>query len=72
MDTVNMIVEYLANNKVALIAAAGVVSELTVIVVNTIRKLKQQPQMETMSNEKEGFGKKVLWVANPINLFRKV
>lgn len=71
MDAINSIVEYLASNKIVLIAAAGTVSELTVIVINLIRKLKA-PRLETMTASKESFGKKFLWSANPINLFRKV
>ena len=62
--------QFLTTNKLAILGAAAVVSELIVIAVNTMRKCKAQ-KVQTMSNQKVK-DKSFLWAANPINLFRKV
>lgn len=64
-------ITFLATNKVAIIGACGVIAEIVIIVVNTIRRCKASKQSFELMSNKTGF-QKFLWAANPINLFRKV
>ena len=71
------ILEWMVANKAVVIGAAGVISELIVIAVNTYRAIRaNKKQIEAMGlpSKPTEFDKKVsvlLWAANPINLFRK-
>ena len=63
------ILTFMTENKEIIIGAAVVVSELVVIIVNTRRRLKKK-SVKLMGDKSSTMGE-LLWVANPINLFRR-
>jgi len=78
--SIEQIILFVGEHPKAVVTTVGVLGEIIVIAVNTYRRIrhskKQAPQsamtekfMDTVQ-EKPGFLKKVLWVANPINLRR--
>lgn len=64
------ILSFLTDQKVIITGAATTISELVIIIVNTYRKLKAQPQNKAFGVTIDSM-KLFLWSANPINLFRK-
>ena len=60
---------WLADNKEIVIGAAVTISELIIILVNTLRRSKAKTV--TAMDAKSSKLKKLVWSANPINLFRK-
>lgn len=73
----NMILTYLAEHKTIVVGATATVLEVLTLFVNFWRKNKAAKQVQLMGadvttgNRKTKF-QKLLWAANPINLFRKV
>ena len=72
------ILTFLAANKTIIVGATATLAEVGTIIINFVRKNKAEKQMvQTMSEAgmtdvpKASVGKKLLWAANPINLFRK-
>ncbi len=63
------IITYLAENSVVLIGAATTIAEILIIIINTRRRLKSRPGAS--KSVKQSKFKTVLWVINPINVFRK-
>jgi len=75
------ILTFLTENKSIIVGAAATIAEVATIVVNFVRKTKANEKVvQTMMNagddiefggSKPSNGKKLLWSANPINLFKK-
>ena len=76
------ILTFLAENKAIIIGTAATITEVATIVVNFVRKTKSdenivQIMMDAESSTQEtspksSTGKKLLWSANPINLFKNL
>lgn len=68
---IELIIEFLATNK-AVIGAVVSILEGIVVLINLWRKfsLKKKGEVEVQSASPSTF-KAFLWVANPVNLFRK-
>lgn len=68
------ILSFLADNKTIVVGATMTIAECVVIVVNTIRKLRQPPAKVSLKDSpcKKSSENLFLWVINPINLFRPV
>ncbi len=72
------ILTFLATNKAIIVGATATLAEVTTIIINFVRKNKVENEMvQTMGDVdspeslKSPLGKKLLWSANPLNLFRK-
>ena len=72
------ILTFLAANKAIIVGATATLAEVATIIINFVRKNKAEKEVvQTMgdasaaSAPKASVGKKLLWSANPINLFRK-
>ncbi len=71
LASIATILEFLAGNKV-LVAAVATICELIVIIANTIRRIyKKEPPTNLMVSAKSSKKAVILWVINPLNLFRK-
>jgi len=75
---IETILTFLAGNKAIIVGATATIAEVATIVINFVRKNKAEKQVvQAMGTEgatdapKTSLGKKLLWSANPINLFRK-
>jgi uncharacterized membrane protein len=73
------ILNFFAENKILLIGATTTIAELLIIVINTIRRIRKNEEREldvkaTMASIghtcKRSKISTVLWVCNPISLFR--
>lgn len=62
--------KFLTENKAIILGAATVIAELIVIVFNTIKIIKSN-KMNVLGVSKTSKIKHLLWVINPINVFRK-
>lgn len=66
------ILEYLASNKTIVVGATATLAEVTVIIVNTWRKLRaDKNRTVAMGMARPSNLQVFLWAANPINLFRQ-
>lgn len=70
---VESLLQFLTDNRTIIVGATVTIAEVTTVVVNLLRKLKSEKEkMQTMgAGERESFAKKLIWSANPINLFRQ-
>ncbi len=76
---IESILLFLSANKLIVTGAAATISELTVIIVNMLRRMRaSKRRLTTMSADCCGGEckpksrlKTLAWTANPINLFRK-
>ena len=62
--------QFLANNKAAVVGAAVTISEVIVIAVNTYRRIQANKERVQLAGLKPA-GSTFWWAANPVNLFRK-
>lgn len=62
--------KFFADNKLIIIGFFMTISEIIVIIVNTYKKIIKQ-DVKSLSFEKPNTFKNVLWVINPINIFKK-
>ena len=80
------IMTFVTENKEIVLGSAGVFSELVIIIVNLVRKLKQKESKEQKLLEspaatqdvkafmchRETTAEVVWWAVNPLNLFKKL
>jgi hypothetical protein len=66
------ILQFLSSNKTIVVGATACLAEVATIIVNFTRKIRSDKQkVQTLdAGKKQSFTKKLLWSANPINLFR--
>jgi len=68
------ILTFLTANKAIIVGATATLAEVGTIIINFVRKNKAEKQMSeagVTDVPKTFVGKKLLWAANPVNLFRK-
>lgn len=68
------ILEYITNNRVIIVGAAGTICEVIVIIINLMRRIHRLEGMSysLMGYKQSKFLKVLFWSANPLNLFRSV
>jgi hypothetical protein len=72
---INAILTYLTENKLLLVGAVAALTEVLAIVINFWRKVKAEATAVKVyggDHVKVSAISKLLWSANPINLFRKI
>lgn len=80
--TLETILTFLTENKTIIVGAVVTLTEVATIVINFVRKTKSDAKVvQTMIDSgtgtsqlapKASVGKKLLWSANPINLFKRL
>jgi len=72
MDILTEILTFLTDKRTIITGAALTISELIVIIVNLVRKIKNKPALKTASvySNEISHLKILIWAANPLNLFK--
>jgi len=70
--TLEDILTFLNNDKTIIVGAVVVITEVLTIIINFYRKIKAEANAVKTLNAKPSFIQRLLWAANPLNLFVKL